>query len=92
MSKIIIVTSLYLDNMTNRAKDDLIKQISALNEIAQQRKQTLAQMAIAWLLKDERTTSVLVGTSSPEQITENVAALDNIKFSEEELEKIKTIL
>ncbi len=66
--------------------------IGKLNSIALQRGQTLAQMAISWLLKDPRITSVLVGVSRPEQLDDNVSAVQNTKFSIEELTQIKTIL
>jgi len=69
-----------------------ISQISRLNEIALQRGQTLAQMALAWLLKDSRVTSVLLGASRPEQLTDSLKCLDNIDFSAEELGKIEAIL
>lgn len=72
--------------------DDKIAKVRQLNEIAQQRGQTLAQMALAWLLKDERLTSVLIGTSRVEQIDDCVKALDNPSFSKEELDKIEKIL
>lgn len=62
--------------------------VRRLNDIAQKRGQSLAQMAIAWALRDTRVTSVLFGASSPEQIDENVAALDRLDFSEDELREI----
>lgn len=62
-----------------------LMQIANLNEIAKQRGQTLAQMALAWILKD---TSVLIGASKPEQILMNLEAMDNIAFSSEELKLI----
>lgn len=65
-----------------------LNSLRLLNEMAQQRGQTMAQMALSWLLKDERVTSVLIGASRPEQLKENVRALDNLHFSEEELRKI----
>ena len=65
-----------------------LQNIRSLNEIAQARGQTLAQMALAWALRDQRVTSVLFGASSPEQVQENVDALDNLEFSEEELVQI----
>lgn len=68
------------------------KKIRALHEIALQRGQTLAQMAIAWLLKAGGVTSVLIGASRAEQLTENLKALDGLDFSEEELERIESIL
>lgn len=65
--------------------------IRQLNEIAKRRGQTLAEMSIAWLLNNERVTSVLVGASSVEQISDNLKALDNISFTEEELMEIDRI-
>jgi L-glyceraldehyde 3-phosphate reductase len=67
---------------------DNIARVKALNDIAQQREQSLAQMALAWVLRDERVTSALIGASRPEQVTENVAALDRLDFSGEELAEI----
>lgn len=69
-----------------------IAQITKLNDIALQRGQTLAQMALAWLLKDPRITSVLIGASRPEQLADSLKCLDNIEFSAEELTKIEEIL
>lgn len=63
-----------------------------LNEIAAKRKQSLAQMAIAWLLKDERITSVLIGVKSVEQLDDNLKTLANLEFTEDELKKIESIL
>jgi L-glyceraldehyde 3-phosphate reductase len=62
--------------------------VSALREIAQRRGQTVAQLALAWALRDPRITSVLVGASSVEQLEQNVAALENLDFSTEELAAI----
>jgi L-glyceraldehyde 3-phosphate reductase len=62
--------------------------VRALDEIAQRRGQSLAQLALAWTLRDPRVTSALIGASRPEQIIENVAALDNLTFSAEELAEI----
>jgi L-glyceraldehyde 3-phosphate reductase len=59
-----------------------------LNEMAQQRGQTMAQMALSWLLKDDRVTSVLIGASRPEQLEENVKSLDNLHFTADELARI----
>jgi L-glyceraldehyde 3-phosphate reductase len=70
----------------------MLPQIKQLNEIAVQRGQSLAQMAIAWLLKDKRITSVLVGASSVMQLENNLGALDNKKFSKAEIEAIETVL
>ena len=66
--------------------------VRLLNEMAVKRGQKLAQMALAWILKDQRITSVLIGASSIAQLESNVAALQNVSFSEEELEQINTIL
>jgi len=66
--------------------------IKKLNEIALLRGQTLAQMAIVWLLKDKRVTSVLIGASSVEQLNDNLGALKNPSFSREELGKIEETL
>jgi len=66
--------------------------IRGLNEIAAQRGQTLAEMAVAWVLRDPRVTSALVGTSKVSQVDDNVAALKNLKFSTEELRKIDGVL
>lgn len=68
--------------------DDKIVRISALNEIAKRRGQTLAQMAVAWVLRDSRVTSALVGASRWPQIAEALAALDNLAFDQEELAEI----
>lgn len=65
-----------------------LTQIANLNEIAKQRGQSLAQMALAWILKDNIVTSVLIGASKPEQILMNLEAMDNIVFSSEELKLI----
>jgi L-glyceraldehyde 3-phosphate reductase len=69
-----------------------IEKVKKLNEIAKSRDQSLAQMAIAWLLKDERVTSVLVGASSVDQLTDNLKSLTNIKFQDSELNLIDDIL
>ena len=73
------------------AEDKLVK-IRTLNEIAGQRGQTLAEMAVAWVLRDPRVTSALVGTSKVSQVDDNVAALKNLKFSVEELRTIDGVL
>jgi L-glyceraldehyde 3-phosphate reductase len=66
--------------------------VQALNAIARERSQSLAEMAVAWVLRDRRVTSALVGTSKVSQVDDNVAALKNLKFSAEELKKIDGIL
>ena len=68
--------------------DQALAKIRALNEIAQRRGQTLAQMALAWTLRDPRVTSTLPGASSVEQFEANVAALDRLDFSDDELAEI----
>ncbi len=70
----------------------VVEQVKKLNEIAENRNQSLAQMAIAWLLKDQRVTSVLVGASKVEQLKNNVEALQNLDFNDEELNDIEGIL
>jgi L-glyceraldehyde 3-phosphate reductase len=62
--------------------------VKALNEIAQRRGQKLASMALAWVLRDPRVTSALIGASSVQQLETNVAALDNLDFTAEELAEI----
>ncbi len=71
--------------------EERLAQIHALSDIAEKRDQTLAQMALAWVLRDTRITSVLIGASKVEQIDQNVAALKNLAFSEEELSRIDAI-
>ncbi|MBB5395673.1 L-glyceraldehyde 3-phosphate reductase [Mucilaginibacter sp. AK015] len=76
----------------SQVTDEVIAKIKQLNTLAEQRGQTLAQMALAWLLKDDRVTSVLIGASKPAQLADSLKALDNVDFSSEELEKIEQIL
>ena len=71
--------------------EERLAQIRQLNEIAQERGQTLAEMALSWVLKDGAVTSVLIGASKSSQILDNIKALDNIHFSENELCKINKI-
>ena len=68
--------------------DETLKKIKALNEVATQRGQTLAEMALAWLLKDDMVTSVIIGASSVAQLDDNLQSIKNTKFTAEELEKI----
>jgi L-glyceraldehyde 3-phosphate reductase len=67
---------------------DAIRRIAGLNDIAKKRSQSLAQMAVAWALRDERVTSALIGASRPEQIREIVGALKNVSFTKKELAEI----
>lgn len=69
-----------------------LPQIKKLNEIALTRNQSLAQMAISWILRDDRITSVLIGASRTEQILDSLKAIDNTEFSTDEIEKIENIL
>ena len=69
-----------------------ILKVKKLNEVAKDRDQSLAQMAIAWLLKDQRVTSVLIGASSVAQLKDNLSSANNISFSKDELNLIEEIL
>ncbi|MDQ2864212.1 MAG: aldo/keto reductase [Bacteroidota bacterium] len=72
--------------------DAIIDKAKKLNDIAGERNQSLAQMAIAWILKDERITSVILGASKPKQVTDAIGAIKNYNFSKEELGRIEEIL
>lgn len=72
--------------------EEVLTKVRALNAIATERNQSLAQMALAWLLKDERVTSVLIGASSSAQLLDSVDCLNNLQFSADELKQIETIL
>jgi len=72
--------------------DEKLKRINQLNNIAKKRGQSLAQMAIAWLLKDKRLTSVLVGISKPEQVDDCIDSIKKLDFTSEELKEIENIL
>lgn len=72
--------------------EEKLDRIRRLNDMAAQRGQTLAQMAVAWILRDGRITSVLTGASKVSQVEDNVKALDNLDFTKEELDKIEQIL
>jgi L-glyceraldehyde 3-phosphate reductase len=71
---------------------EMLPKIKALNEVAQNRNQNLAQMAISWILKEDNITSVLIGASKTSQILDSAKAIENTSFSEEELTSINTIL
>ncbi|WP_268847349.1 aldo/keto reductase [Flavobacterium aestivum] len=77
---------------TDEVTELRIQKSIELNTIAQDRNQSLAQMALAWLLKDSRVTSVLIGASSVSQLHNNIDSLENLSFSNDELEKIERIL
>lgn len=101
-----ILTSKYLDGIPADSRaaieggyldksiitPDLVEKIKKLNELAANRNQSLAQMAIAWLLKDKRITSVLIGVSKVSQLKDNLATIKNLKFTPEELNQIENIL
>ena len=72
--------------------DETMQKIMALNKIAQNRGQSLAEMALAWLLKDDLVTSVIVGASSVAQLDKNLKAVNNLAFDAEELKLIEEIL
>lgn len=80
----------YLDS--SRITAQLVEKVKKLNEVALNRNQSLAQMAVSWLLKDTRVTSVLVGVSSVEQLEDNIKAIKNLEFSVQDLERIESIL
>ncbi|SNY99809.1 L-glyceraldehyde 3-phosphate reductase [Flagellimonas pacifica] len=71
---------------------ELLQKVEKLDAIANSRNQSLAQMALAWVLKDERITTVLIGASRTEQLLDNIKTLDNLAFTKEELAKIESIL
>jgi L-glyceraldehyde 3-phosphate reductase len=76
----------------SQVKPEIIEKVKKLNGMAVERGQTLAQMAIAWVLKDQRITSVILGASKASQVTDAIKAIENTVFSNEELEKINLIL
>ena len=75
----------------SRLSEDVLEKLRALNEIAEGRGQTLAEMALAWLLKEEVITSVLAGASRPSQILDNIKAVENTSFTQDEIEAIDRI-
>ncbi len=96
-----MLTSKYLDGVPEGSRasqgksldpslltEQALTHVRALNEMAQQRGQSLAQLALAWALRDERVTSVLVGASSAAQLEDNVAALEHLEFTDDELTRI----
>ena len=76
----------------SQINDEVISKVTELNKIAENRNQSLAQMAIAWVLKDPRITSVILGASKPQQVADAVDAIKNYSFSKKELKKIDKIL
>lgn len=79
--------SLRRDVLTGRMSE----RIRGLHEIARQRGQTLAEMALAWLLRDKRVTSVIIGASSVAQIEDNLRALEHASFSDDELSRLDAL-
>jgi L-glyceraldehyde 3-phosphate reductase len=77
---------------TQEITTEKLEKIKKLNDIASKRNQSLAQMALSWLLKDKRITSVLIGASSVQQLDNNIDALNNLDYSREELNEIEKIL
>lgn len=75
-----------------QVSEAIINKVQQLNKVAEKRGQSLAQMALAWLLKDERISSVLIGVSKPEQVLDSLRCLENYSFTNEELEAINDIL
>ncbi len=72
--------------------EEMLKKLNALNEIARNRGQKLSQLALSWVLREGKVTTVLIGASRPEQIVENVEAIHKTEFTSEELEAIENIL
>lgn len=101
-----LLTSRYLNGIPNDSRalkpnsflnegdvsEEVLQKVSKLNGIAEERGQSLAQMALAWVLRGGKITSALIGASKVSQIEENVAALQNLEFSEDELKLIDVIL
>lgn len=77
---------------TSEVTPEKIEKVKKLNELAQKRNQSLAQMAIAWLLRDKRITTVLIGASSVKQLDDNLDSLKNLSFSSDDLNAIEKIL
>ncbi|MDQ2719622.1 MAG: L-glyceraldehyde 3-phosphate reductase [Bacteroidota bacterium] len=76
----------------SQVTNEVIEKVKQLNKIAVSRNQTMAQMAISWVLKDKRITSIILGASKPQQVTDAVVAIKNYSFTKEELDRIDLIL
>lgn len=72
--------------------EEVLNKVRQLNTVAQKREQSLAQMALSWVLKDERITSVIIGASKPEQVLDSIQCLQNTRFTQAELDRIESIL
>ena len=77
---------------SGRITDELVAELRELDDIAKSRGQSLAQLALAWVLRNGRVTSALVGASSPEQLEDNVAAVGNLDFEPDELDRIGAVI
>jgi L-glyceraldehyde 3-phosphate reductase len=77
--------------LASHLSEDNLRRVRGLNDIARARGQSLAQMALAWVLRDPRITSTLIGASNSAQIRENIAALDQLAFSDDELRAIDAL-
>lgn len=77
---------------SDRLTEELLTQLRDLNDIAKSRGQSLAQLALAWVLRGGRVTSALIGASSPEQLEDNVAAVRNLDFDADELARIDAVI
>jgi L-glyceraldehyde 3-phosphate reductase len=71
---------------------NVLNKVKELNNVAEQREQSLAQMSLAWVLKDERITSVIIGASKPEQVLDSIQCLGNTSFTKNEIESIEMVL
>lgn len=78
--------------LASQLNDTMIAKLNALNDIAKERGQKLSQMALSWILRNGRVTTVLIGASRPEQIIDNVKAVEKLSFNDDELNKIEMIL
>jgi len=76
----------------DQLSDEKINKVRELNVLAEERGQNLAQMALAWILKDKRISSVIIGASKPEQVSDSIKCLNNYSFTAEELNRINKIL
>ncbi|WP_334329804.1 aldo/keto reductase [Companilactobacillus sp. HBUAS59699] len=79
-------------DLLDKGQDALVAKLNKLNDIAKNRDQTLSQMSLAWLLKDPVVASVIIGTTSVEHLDENLGALDNLKFSADEVSEIDGLI
>ncbi|MGZ3952494.1 MAG: L-glyceraldehyde 3-phosphate reductase [Flavisolibacter sp.] len=77
---------------SNVLTEDILQKVRKLNDLAQQRGQSMAQMALAWILKDRRMTSLIIGASKAGQVTDSIESVKNFHFSSDELDAIESIL